>query len=241
MGRPLRPQFADARYHVTMRGNNRGAIFADDLDRETFLLTLRQTKLLHEWKVHAYCLMENHYHLLVETPKPNIGAGMRWLNGVYSHRFNERHGRVGHSFQRRYADGHITDDEHLREVVRYIPLNPVRAGLVKHPEGYRWSSYRATLGTDRRPRFLTVRMILDLFDRDLGTARELSKDWVEDGRVRPPTTPKREPLGSIFRPGRPCGDDDVRTAREQGYSLSEIARHVGVSHTTIRRKMAKPS
>jgi putative transposase len=239
MGRRHRIQAANAKYHVTTRGNNRGPIFADDFDRQTFLVTLQQTKLRHGWKVHAYCLMDNHYHLLLETPKPNIGAGMRWLNGVYSHRLNDRHGRIGHSFQRRYADGHITDNDHLREVVRYIPLNPVRAGVAKHPDDYRWSSYRATLGLERRPRFLTVHMVLDLFDNNLGTARELYRDWVQEGRLRPRKQPHQEPLSTIFRPGRSVNPDDICRAREQGYSLSEIARHLGVSHTTVRRKMAK--
>ncbi len=94
--------------------------------------------------MHAYCLMSNHYHLLIETPEPNIANGMQWLNSTYAHRFNEKYERIGHLFQRRYARRLIVDDEHLREVIRYIPLNPVRAGLCKRPEDWPWSSYRAT-------------------------------------------------------------------------------------------------
>src|SRR5262245_35516416 len=103
MPRAPRPQIAGGRYHITIRGNNREAIFVDDEDRETFLRTLGETKIHHAWIVHAYCLMSNHYHLVIETPEPDVGDGMRRLNSTFSHRSNQRHGRVGHLFQRRYA------------------------------------------------------------------------------------------------------------------------------------------
>jgi len=224
-----------------MRGNNRRAIFADDLDREQFLIALGQAKLRHHWRIHAYCLMGNHYHLMVETPEPNIGLGMRWLNSVYSHRYNQRHGRIGHLFQRRYGDSVLLEDDHVREVVRYIPLNPVRARLCKQAEDYRWSSYAATLGLARRPRFLTVRRTLDLFDPDLSTARERLHEWVADGRMTPREKPQQTPLDDLMKPGREASADDIREAHRQGYSFSEIARHLRVSHTTVRRKMATAS
>ena len=116
--------------------------------------------------MHAYCLMSNHYHLLIETPEPNIAIGMQWLNSTYAHRFNEKYERIGHLFQRRYADGIILTDEHLHEVIRYIPLNPVRAGLCKRPEDWPWSSCRATLGYGPREPFLSVRPTLDRFSPD---------------------------------------------------------------------------
>ena len=97
------------------------------------LNTIGRAKRRHGWKVHAYCLMSNHYHLLIETPEPNIAVGMQWLNSTYAHRFNEKYERIGHLFQRRYSDGIILTDEHLHEVIRYIPLNPVRARVVQAP------------------------------------------------------------------------------------------------------------
>jgi putative transposase len=220
-----------------MRGNNRRAIFDDDADRLMFLKVLAKAKVLHGWRVHAYCLMTNHYHLLLETPEPNIGVGMRWLNSVYSHRFNQRHSRVGHLFQRRYDDGYITETDHLREVVRYIPLNPVRAGLCRRPEQYRWSSYAATLGQAPREKFLTVRAVLDLFDANLDEARKGLRGWVEDGLERPRSNPRQSPLILLIPPGRSVTADVIRAARGEGHTLSAIGRHLGVSHTTVRRKM----
>ena len=126
MPRRRRPQVAGGRYHVTMRGDNRGEIFASDEDRVMLLNAIGRAKQRHGWKVHSYCLMSNHYHLLIETPEPNIAVGMQWLNSTYAHRFNEKYERIGHLFQRRYADGIILTDQHLHEVIRYIPLNPVR-------------------------------------------------------------------------------------------------------------------
>jgi REP element-mobilizing transposase RayT len=171
-------------YHVSMRGNNRREIFASDEDRVLLLNTVGRAKRHHGWKMHAYCLMSNHYHLLIETPEPNIAVGMQWLNSTYAHRFNEKYGRIGHLFQRRYADGIVLSDEHLREVIRYIPLNPVRAGLCKRPEDWPWSSCRATLGHGPREPFLSVRPTLDRFSPDRDVARILLREWIEDGRRR---------------------------------------------------------
>ncbi len=102
MSRPLRIEYPGALYHITTRGNARQEIFLDNVDRETFLTTLSQVIERFGWLCHAYCLMPNHYHLLVETPKPNLSRGMRQLNGVYTQAFNRRHGRVGHLFQGRF-------------------------------------------------------------------------------------------------------------------------------------------
>ena len=173
MPRRRRPQVAGGLYHVTMRGNNRGEIFVSDEDRAMLIDAIGRAKRRHGWKVHAYCLMSNHYHLLIETPEPNIAIGMQWLNSTYAHRFNEKYERIGHLFQRRYADGIILTDEHLHEVIRYIPLNPVRAGLCKRPEDWPWSNCRATLGYGPREPFLSVRPTLDRFSPDPNEARAL--------------------------------------------------------------------
>ena len=237
MPRPIRPQRPGAVYHVTMRGNNRGDIFFVDDDRDRFLQALSTVRHRCGWKIHAYCLMTNHYHLLIQTPSPNIAEGMQWLNSAYAHQTNTLYGRIGHVFQRRYADGLITEDDHLRTVLRYIPLNPVNAGLSGRPEEWRWSSYAATLGLARRPRFLTVRWLLRHFAEDVDIARSRYRDWVEDCLTDTATSLTPD-LGSIFRTTARSSDDSLKAARAAGFSVREIAVHLGVSETTLRRWLA---
>jgi putative transposase len=146
MARPLRIEYDGALYHVTSRGNERKAIFKDDTDRELFLSTLAQVTERFHWTCHAYCLMDNHYHLVIETPDGNLSKGMRQLNGVYTQTFNRRHHRVGHLFQGRFKGILVQKESHYLEVCRYVVLNPVRAKAVKHPREWAWSSYRATGG-----------------------------------------------------------------------------------------------
>jgi REP element-mobilizing transposase RayT len=133
-------------HHVNTRRNVDQLLFVDDADRLLFLDTLGQTVARHGWLCHGFCLMSNHYHLLVETPESGLGAGMLLLNGSYARYFNWRHATVGHVFQGPYYDEPVTSDGHLLETCRYVVLNPVRAGIVRRPFDWRWSSYRATAG-----------------------------------------------------------------------------------------------
>ena len=126
MARPLRIEYPGAVVHVTSRGNEKRAVFEDDPDREAFLNTLAHVNKRYHWICHAYCLMDNHYHLLIETPEGNLSLGMRQLNGVYTQTLNRRHRRVGHLFQGRFKAILIQKDSHLLEVCRYVVLNPVR-------------------------------------------------------------------------------------------------------------------
>jgi len=146
MARPLRIEFDGALYHITSRGNDRRAIFKDDGDRELFLRTLALVTERFHWICHAYCLLNNHYHLVIETPDGNLSKGMRQLNGVYTQAFNKRHRRVGHIFQGRFKGILVQKDSHFLEVCRYVVLNPVRAKTVGQPHQWKWSSYRATIG-----------------------------------------------------------------------------------------------
>lgn len=162
MARPLRLQFRGGIYHVTARGNDHQLIFDDDDDRATFLVVLASVVARYHVLCHAYCLMNNHYHLLLETPEANLSRAMRQLNGVYTQRFNRRHERCGHLLQGRFGAQLVDRDSYLWEVSRYIVLNPVRAGLVSHPRQWRWSSFRATAGEMPPPGFLTVSWVRSL-------------------------------------------------------------------------------
>ena len=146
MARPLRIEYPGAIYHVTSRGNARSTIFDDDEDRWRFLDILSTVVKRHRWLCHAYCLMGNHYHLLIETPEANLARGMRQLNGIVTQSHNRFHNRSGHLFQGRYKAILVDKENYLLELCRYIVLNPVAAGMVKAPENWPWSSFFADGG-----------------------------------------------------------------------------------------------
>lgn len=146
MARPLRIEFAGAVYHVTSRGNGRQKIFLDEYDNRKFLELFGKTLERFNWVCHAYCLMVNHYHLMIETPDANLSQGMHHLNATFCQAHHRRHDTVGHLFQGRFKAIVIDRESYLLELARYVVLNPVRAGLVARPEEWPWSSYRATAG-----------------------------------------------------------------------------------------------
>ena len=165
MPRPLRVEFAGAIYHLMNRGDRREPIFLDDEDRKTFLNTLAEACEKTGWQVHAYCLMGNHFHLVAETPQPNLVAGMKWLLGTYTGRFNRRHQYFGHLFSGRYKSLVIDERSpgYLRAACDYVHLNPVRAGLIAADQSlsaYAWSSYPRFLAPARRPVWLRVDRLL---------------------------------------------------------------------------------
>ena len=181
MARPLRIEYSGAVYHITSRGNEKKAIFKNYRDRETFLDTLSQVNKRYNWLCHAYCLMNNHYHLVIETPDGNLSAGMRQLNGVYTQAFNRRYKRVGHLLQGRYKAILIQKDSHLLEVCRYVVLNPVRAKAVEKPELWKWSSYRATAGKEKPHPCLATEWILNQFGSTRSIAEKAYQRFVKDG------------------------------------------------------------
>lgn len=185
MARPLRLEFAGALYHVTSRGDRQEAIYETDADRAGFLSVLSDVCGRYHWVCHAYCLMDNHYHLLIETPDPNLSKGMRQLNGVYTQTFNRAHQRVGHVFQGRYKAILIDKDNYLLEVARYIVLNPVRASMVRSARDWPWSSYRATVGQQRPPDWLKTEWLLAGFGRLKFQAIEAYKKFVREGKGQP--------------------------------------------------------
>lgn len=163
MARALRVEYPGALHHVTSRGNEQRTIFHSNKDREKFLEYLGQAVKRFGWIVSAWVLMTNHFHLVVETPEPNLSRGMQWLNGSYAAWFNSKHRRSGHLFQGRFHSVLVEKQSYFAEVIRYVVLNPVRASMVKRPEDYRWSSYRVTAGLDKGPAWFDVNTVLAVF------------------------------------------------------------------------------
>jgi len=281
MARPLRIEFPGAIYHVTSRGNAKQAIFIDDEDRGRFFDALSIVLDRFQWLCHAYCLMKNHYHLLIETPNSNLSRGMRELNGVYTQGFNQRHRRAGHLFQGRYKAIIVEKDNHLLSLCRYVVLNPVRIGLIKRPEQWKWSSYGATIGLVKKPSFLTDDWILSQFDARKGIAVEKYRRFVMEGVDK--ESPWETLRGQIFfgtdefiqqlsglldekgnieevprlqryvaRPllselfkgkkvkGRKAEDKAIYAAYVRyGYTMKEIAEHLGVHYATVSRAIKR--
>lgn len=185
MARPLRIQYEGALYHITSRGNARQDIFLDDKDRADFLASLSHIVDRFDWICHAYCLMTNHYHLMIETPRANLSQGMHLLNSIQSQGFNRRHGRVGHVLQGRFKAILVEKENHLLELARYIVLNPVRARAVAHPGDYPWSSYLATAGDSQPESFLTVDWILSQFGVNSAQASIAYRQFIKEGQGIP--------------------------------------------------------
>ncbi len=188
MARPLRNFVRDGIYHLTARGVDRLTIFRDDEDRERFLELVRKVVLERGWSCLGYCLMDNHYHLLIRAPEADVAAGMQYINGQFARYFNNRHGRTGHLFQGRYHHEVIRNDVHLLETARYIPLNPVRAGMRARAIDWKWSSHNAILGLVKLD-WLDVKDLLARFAAFFGGNPRSPKQYeqfvaVEEGRPR---------------------------------------------------------
>ena len=202
MARPLRIEYPDAVYHITSRGNARQNIYLEDEDRVKFIDILSKTVERFHWICHACCLMDNHYHLMIETPEANLSAGMRQLNGIYTQAFNRHHDKIGHLFQGRFKAILVEKQVHLLELSRYIVLNPVRAGIVNSAEDYLWSSYRETLRLVKSSEFLTSQWLLENFSPSMTKGRQLYRDFVNDG-IKLSDSPWDKLTGQMF-----LGSDD---------------------------------
>ena len=164
--------------HVVAKGVGGSEIVADDADRRSFIARLARTVESHRWSCLAYCLLDTHFHLVVTTPEPNLGVGMKWLKAAYAQDFNYRHGRQGHVFGGRFYSEAIGRDAHLVAAIVYVALNPVRAGIVDRPERWPWSSYAATVGLSPAPDFLNVVEVLALVHRGRDVARRMLAEAV---------------------------------------------------------------
>lgn len=179
MARALRIEYPGAVYHVTSRGNERREIFRDDEDRAQFLQFLAEAVTRFGWILNDYTLMSNHFHLVFETPSPNLSRGMQWLNGTYAAWFNRKHRRSGHLFGGRFHAFIVEKEAYYLELLRYVVLNPVRAKIVARPEDYRWSSYRAMAGYEAAPEWLNVTELAAFFGPDRA-GREKFRAYVEE-------------------------------------------------------------
>ena len=268
MARPLRLCLPGAIYHVIARGNAGGPIYRDDLDREYFLAQLDHVVDRFSWLCHSYCLLSTHYHLVVENPLPNLPLGMRQLNGKHASRYNRRHDRRGHVFEARYRSILVEGAQYLLAVCRYVVLNPVQAGICSRPEEWPWSSYRATVGLDPAPRFLTTATILGELGDTVASAQAAWAEFVAAciaealaERVRGERIGSdvflserfglEPPLPEIPRlqvepERRPLPDIFETEAlpiasayRSHGYALREIGAHLGCHYSTVSRRLAR--
>jgi REP element-mobilizing transposase RayT len=185
MPRRPRPPIPGGIFHITARGNRLQPIFLSDRDRVHFLVLLATLVAARGWKLHAYCLMTNHYHLLVETPNGDLSAGLQWLNGRYAQWFNYVYGFSGHLFQGRFHSVLVESQHHLLELSRYIVLNPVRAGMCQRAQDWPWSSFRACVHSAPKPSFLELEWLVLQFGSDLEVARRRYAAFVEAEQRRP--------------------------------------------------------
>jgi REP element-mobilizing transposase RayT len=245
MSRPIRIEFQNALYHVTARGDRREDIFEDDEDRLIFLANLELVITQFNWICHAWCLMDNHYHLLIQTPDGNLSKGMRQLNGVYTQASNRRNRRVGHLFQGRFKAILVDSDAYLLELTRYVVLNPVRAGMVKNPADWRWSSYRASVGLEPAASWLAVDGLLAQFATRRSLAEQRYAKFVAEGIKA--VSPWSNLKGQVFLGDEhfvkrmqthiQSGRDDVQIPLAQRRPppppLAEIERHAQDRNTAI--------
>lgn len=267
MARPLRIDVPGGIAHVTARGNNRLAIFRADEHRDRLVAILKRVVRRYGWLCHAYVLMDNHYHLLVETPLPNLSLGMRQLNGLYAQWFNRRHDRTGHVFGGRFKSIAVERDAHFLEAARYIVLNPLRTVQPRRFVDWRWSSYPATAGLVSRPAFLMIEGVLSMFDSDRAVAQRRYVEFVSNGieaslearlvgeiylgddefiRDLMPDVPVAEVPRVQWQPLRPSLDVLCREEagilaayRTYGYRLREIGEHLGVHPATVSRSLVR--
>jgi len=198
VSRPLRIEYPGAFYHVTSRGNERKMVFQSTRDREKYLTYLESAHDRYGAIIHVYCLMGNHYHLLLETPRGNLSRVLHHINRAYTTYFNIKRGRSGHLFQGRFKGILVEKDAYCKELSRYIHLNPVRAGMVKSPSEYQWSSYRSFIGKDKKPDWLTTELVLGDFGGEGRKGYRGYREYVERRETKELESPFKRVIASTF-------------------------------------------
>jgi putative transposase len=251
MARALRLEFPGSVWHVTSRGNERQDIVRDDFDRRVLLDLIGQAVERFRWRLYQYVLMTNHYHFVIELTEETLSSGMKWLNSSYAQAFNSRHRRVGHLFQGRFHARLVEKESYLLEVLRYVVLNPVRAGMVSRPEDYAWSGHRATAGLCAAPEWLAVEQTLTCFAPARQIARVLYKRFVDEV-IGLDLCPWKDVVGQIYLgseawveelrdtiQSKPRSDDLPITQREpvakaMAEVIGAVASSMSVSENLIR-------
>lgn len=198
MARPLRVEYSGAVYHIINRGNAGEKIYRSSRDREKFLYYLKKAVERFSIKIHTYCLMGNHFHILLETQHPNLSKSVQWINASYAGYFNRKYKRNGHLFQGRFKSILVEADTYLKQLSRYIHLNPVRAGLVDQPTNYDWSSYKAFIGKEIAPKWLETNWLLSQFGRKRKEAISHYKGFVETVDAKKLQNPEKELTGGFI-------------------------------------------
>jgi REP element-mobilizing transposase RayT len=198
MGRPLRIEYPGALYHITSRGNEKRDIFLDDYDRRKFINIIEDYNDRHGILIHCYVLMDNHYHLVLETPLGNLLKVMHGINSAYTGYFNRKHDRSGHLFQGRYKGILVDKDGYLLELSRYVHLNPVKAGKVDRPEKYKWSSYPGYIWKKQEVPWVEYTWVLSQFGPDNVSSRQNYRDFVIRGLQQSKKTLFSELYGQVI-------------------------------------------
>lgn len=211
MARPLRIEYPGAYYHVMNRGNAGENIFSGSRDKEKFLEYVAKAVEQFAVVIHTYCLMSNHYHLLIETPEANLSSAIQWLNVSYAVFYNKRQNRKGHLFGGRFKAILVNADEYLSALSRYIHLNPVHANMVERPQDYPWSSYGALVGKVKRPDWLRTETLLNYFGDTVEKAINRYRVFVEDVDVAGLENPGQQATGGFVL----GGDDFVKWVQQK--------------------------
>jgi len=198
MARPLRVEYPGAFYHVINRGNAGENIFRSTRDREKFLDYLETAIERFSLRIYTYCLMTNHFHLLLETQLPNLSQAIQWVNVSYAGYFNRKYQRHGHLFQGRFKSILVDADEYLKQLSRYIHLNPVRANLIEHPGEYKWSSYPTIIGKTKEPEWLESTWLLSQFGTKKKQATANYKKFVEEANIHDLKNPAEDLSGGFI-------------------------------------------
>jgi len=243
MSAPQRFEQPGAIHHVTNRGPRKGAMFGDDRDRIFYLRRLIIVCQRRDWRCLAYCLMTNHVHLVVETMAETLGHGMRDLHSLTGRVSNARHGHVGATVEARYGSSRVHSDEYLAQLLRYVALNPVKAGMVDAPGSWPWSSHSALIG-ERPDPCVDVDRVAELLEpwggppagryaRLFDARGQLAERYGDDHPAN-----WRPALTDLLRPGADLVTG-IRAARAAGYRQQEIADHLDISQSTVSRWTAR--